>query len=77
MKSKQFYLIPRLSRTGAGYTKANKGLMIIWLGRCWQVKKPINERNDRPTFSNGDPRSLHQDARTMRTPRTNPKNRTR
>jgi hypothetical protein len=43
MKCEQFYFIPRISKTGAGYSKPNKGTMIMWIGRCWQIKKPINE----------------------------------
>jgi hypothetical protein len=43
-KCKQFYWIPKLSYTGAGYPKPQKGVMVMWLGWCKQIKKPINER---------------------------------
>jgi hypothetical protein len=43
-KCEQFYWIPRFTYTGAGYPKRKKGIMVMWLGWCKQLRKPINER---------------------------------
>jgi hypothetical protein len=43
-KCEQFYWIPTFTYTGAGYPKPKKGIMVMWLGWCKQLRKPINER---------------------------------
>lgn len=39
-----FYWIPRVFKTGAGYSGKNKGIAVGWIGLMYQIKKPINER---------------------------------
>ena len=39
-----FYWIPRLFKTGAGYSGKNKGIAVGWIGLMYQIRKPINER---------------------------------
>ena len=41
-----FYLLPRIFKTGAGYSGKDKGIAISWFGLMYQIRKPIHERSN-------------------------------